>query len=286
MALNTNTFNTIQNPRKQESIVTNPEVVDITATDAQAHVTTTISTHRTGPRAEPPTNSQTQVNNLGGISQTRQIAAVLKFPTPVPLSINYPKNWGTQDFSLMTQFLAESYGIVMDGQGSFGSDAAAVFRSAKSKAGEAIRRKIQNMTGQTHSGGFLNMNQTELLFQGVDFREINLSHTFAPRSEQELIDSLKLITLYKKYSAPKKSGAYRLSYPALFELDFSLVDGGSIFKTKPVACTNVSVNYTPNELWNTFNQGHPTMFTVDLSFKEVELLMQDDFDENDPFNSH
>ncbi len=284
MAISTVTSNNPQASPKSEAVTTSPEVADTSTASSPAHVTTTVSTHKSGPSAAPPGQNRANVNNFGGMQQTREIAAIVRFPTPVPLTVSYPKTWGTQDFSLMTQFLAESYGIISDGYQS--GDATAIFNSAKSKAALAIKRKIQNMTGATHSAGFLNVNQTELLFQGIDFREINLSHTFAPNSEQELTEALKLIAIYKKYSAPKKAGEYRLQYPALFELDFSLKDGGHIFKTKPVALTNITVNYTPQELWNTFKNGHPTMFTMECSFKEVELLTQDDFDENAPYDNH
>ena len=78
-------------------------------------------------------------------------------------------------------------------------------------------------------------------------------------------------------------------YPKLFELNFGVARSGTIeniFKTKLCACTNIQVDYTPDQLWNVFKSGHPVKFNMDLSFKEVELLTEDDFDIGNPYNSH
>lgn len=268
-----------------------PLVVEMTDSNQNnGFITTTISSHETGPSVSPPNKRETNVNNSGGdggLTMTRKIAAVVRFPTPVPLTVSYPKNWNTQDFGLMSQFLSQAYGLLSDGvdTGEMGT----LYESAKDKAMLAVKRKIQNLSGEGARAGFLNMNQTELLFQGIDFREINMSHTFAPNSEKELRDALKIVNTFKKYSAPKKGGAFRLIYPKLFELEFGMNNGGKasqIFKTKPVACTNVTVDYTPDQLWNVFRNGHPVMFKVDFAFKEIELLTEEDFDVDDPFNSH
>lgn len=276
-----------------------PLVIEMTdSAQNNGFITTTISSHETGPSISPPNKKEINFTNNGGdgaLTITRKVAAVVRFPTPVPLTVSYPKNWNTQDFGLMSQFLSQAYGLLSDGVDS--GEMGVLYKSAKDKAMLAVQRKIQNLSGAgaqgskdgAGRGGFLNVNQTELLFQGIDFREINMSHTFAPNSEKELRDALKIVNTFKKYSAPKKGGAFRLIYPKLFELEFGMNNGGKasqIFKTKPVACTNVTVDYTPDQLWNVFNNGHPVMFKVDFAFKEIELLTEEDFDIDDPFNSH
>lgn len=252
-------------------------------------ITGTVFSHTNQPSAQK-TNRKVGVNNVGGnINITREIAAVVRFPTPVPLSVSYPKNWGTQDFGLMQQFLSETISLWGDDDTSSLQATKGTIDSAKSNATQAIKRKVANLSGKDAGAGFLNINQTELLFQGIDFREINLSHTFSPTSEAELTANLQIINIFKKFSAPKLAGPYRLIYPKLFELDFGVSKNGNvknIFKTKPCALTNITVDYTPDQIWNVFHNGHPVRFKMDLSFKEVELLLEDDFDENDPFNSH
>ena len=219
---------------------------------------------------------------------SREIAAIVRFPTPVPLTISYPKNWGTQDLGLMKQFLNEAYSLYTDDDNMSLSDLKKLGGSAVDTGSAAILRKVQNMSGAAASAGFLNVNQTELLFQGIDFRELNISHQFAPKSEQELAANLRIINVFKKFSSPKISNL-RMTYPKLFELDFGVSKNGkieNIFKTKLCACTNIQVDYTPDQLWNVFKGGHPVKFNMDLSFKEVELLTQDDFDIDNPYQSH
>jgi len=274
--------------------LTEPTVIDTTAQSKdEGTITTTIMSHSAGPSASPPRKDTARINNFGDgtLTMTREIAAIMRFPTPVPLSVSYPKNWANQEFGLMSQFLADSYGLISNvtGLGSAIDAGKGIGASIKNRSQEAIKRKVLNLSGQAAQGGFLHLNQTELLFQGVDFRELQISHTFAPNSEKELIDSLKIVNIFKKFSAPKKAGAFKLHYPKLFELEFGLNNGGAagnIFKVKPCACTNVTVDYTPEALWNVFKNGHPVLFKMDLTFKEVELLTDEDFDIGNPFNSH
>lgn len=276
-------------PKKNHKMPSGVETVDTVQEGQNTGVVTAgVFSHTTQPSSQK-VNKQTTSNNLGDTVMSREIAAIVRFPTPVPLTVSYPKNWGTQDLGLMKQFLNEAYSLYVDDDQFSGSDGKALYNSAKSKGEAAILRKIQNLSGASHSGGFLNFNQTELLFQGIDFRELNISHTFAPNNEAELMDNLKIINIFKKFSAPKIGGPYKLIYPKLFELEFGVTRDGTIeniFKTKPCACVNIQVDYTPEQLWNVFKNGHPVKFQMDLSFKEIELLTEDDFDEENPFNSH
>ncbi len=229
------------------------------------------------------------ISNIGDTAMSREIAAIVRFPTPVPLTVSYPKNWGTQDLGLMKQFLNEAYSLYVDDDKFNSSDAGKLYKSAIQTGEDAILRKVQNLSGASASGGFLNVNQTELLFQGIDFRELNISHSFAPTTEKELMENLKIVNIFKKYSAPKIAPGLKMIYPKLFELDFGIARAGNIeniFKTKLCACTNIQVDYTPDQLWNVFKNGHPVKFNMDLSFKEVELLTEDDFDPDSPFTSH
>lgn len=260
----------------------------------KAVATIGIYSHVNSPSFERVTGDDSRVNvrNQGQVNMTRHIEAILRFPVPVPLSVSYPKTWGNQDFGLLQQFLNESYTLFNNASG-VGGHLSALGQAGKAfgVTGEAaIKRKIQNVTGESAASGFLNANQTELLFQGTDFREISVSHTFSPSSERELEKNLQMINIIKKYSAPKLVEPYKLIYPKLFDLDFGVTNGEgtieNIFKTKPCACTNIAVDYTPDQLWNVFKNGHPVKFTMDLTFKEVELLTEDDFDETNPYNSH
>ena len=253
-----------------------------------------IYSHTNAPSFERANPNDTAINvrNQGTTNMTRHVEALLRFPVPVPLQVSYPKSWGEGDFGLMKQFLNESYALFNNSSGVLGTlGAVGDIASNGAKTGvAAILRKLQNVGGIDAQNGFLNTTQTELLFQGIDFREINVSHTFAPESEEELRKNLEMLTIIKKYSSPKFSGNYQMIYPKLFDLDFGVTNGvgtiENIFRTKPCACTNIQVDYTPDQLWNIFKNGHPVKFTMELSFKEVELLTEDDFDVDNPYNSH
>ena len=219
------------------------------------------------------------VSNGGDVKVTRKIAGKAAFDSPAPLRVNYPKNWGASEFNLMKQFLNNSANTIGSDDGFF-SKGGDIMGDAVDKSTESVKRAISNMSGEGAQAGFLNVNQTELLFQGIDFREIQISHVFAPDNEWQLNAAINMIHFFKLNSAPEWDGFGKMTYPMLFDIEFATLTGGkntSLFKLKPLALTNIEIDYTPDSIWSTFHSGHPVKFTMSLNFKEIELLTRDDF---------
>jgi hypothetical protein len=118
--------------------------------------------------------------------------------------------------------------------------------------------------------------QSQVLFQGIDFRTFAMSFTFSPKSAREAQQVQKIIKLFRTYAAPTiVTGAAGFFYtpPGVFNLSFRK-DGKinpNINKLTDCVLLSVDVNYAPNG-WSSYKDGQPVQTTMDLSFKETVLV--------------
>ena len=125
----------------------------------------------------------------------------------------------------------------------------------------------------------------ELLFNGVNLRVFPFTFEFFPRNKEEA-DEVKLILRRLKYSMlPEKGGAAGIfiSAPYIFQLEYMKGRNKHPFlnRFKPMALTNMSVNYTGSNTYSTFYDGSPTHIKVQLLFKELNPIYKEDYDELD-----
>ena len=169
-------------------------------------------------------------------------------------------------------------------------DAAAQFTTAKatSAALGALGGNVstaQLLARQT--GNIFNPNM-ELLFNGPTLRSFNFSFKMTPRSPSEAEECKNIIRSFKLNMAPKTkntgsiggSGVF-LKTPNVFELRYK--KGGRehpfLHKFKQCFLTNISVNYTGEGVYTTYDDATPVSMTIDLSFKELEPIYDVDYDD-------
>ena len=168
-------------------------------------------------------------------------------------------------------------------------DAASDFVTAKatSSALGALGGNVsaaQLLARQT--GQIFNPNM-ELLFNGPTLRNFNFSFKMTPRSPEEALEVKNIIRMFKLNMAPKTkntgsvggSGIF-LKTPSVFELRYK--KGASehpfLHKFKQCFLTNISVNYTGEGVYATYDDATPISMTMDLSFKELEPIYDVDYD--------
>ena len=169
-------------------------------------------------------------------------------------------------------------------------DAAAQFTTAKatSAALGALGGNVstaQLLARQT--GNIFNPNM-ELLFNGPTLRSFNFSFKMTPRSPSEAEECKNIIRSFKLNMAPKTkntgsiggTGVF-LKTPNVFELRYK--KGGRehpfLHKFKQCFLTNISVNYTGEGVYTTYDDATPVSMTIDLSFKELEPIYDVDYDD-------
>ena len=137
------------------------------------------------------------------------------------------------------------------------------------------------------SGQIFNPNM-ELLFNGPTLRSFSFSFKMTPRSPSEAQECKNIIRSFKSNMAPKTkntgsvggSGVF-LKTPNVFELRYKKGNSDHPFLHKFKQCflTNVSVNYTGEGVYTTYDDATPVSMQIDLSFKELEPIYDVDYDD-------
>jgi hypothetical protein len=121
----------------------------------------------------------------------------------------------------------------------------------------------------------------EQVFKGVDFRTFTFEYQFFPRSQDEAQNVKNIIEQFKYHMHPefKGAGEFLFIYPSEFDIIYytSGSENQNIHKHTSCVLTEMSINYTPNGVFNTFYEsktggGMPTQINVNLTFRELQIL--------------
>jgi len=137
--------------------------------------------------------------------------------------------------------------------------------------------------------------QVELLYSHPELRSFQFSFNFFPSSQREAVTIDEIIRLFKYWSAPSlkanSSGRY-FTPPGSFDIEFMY--NGRMNKNIPKISTcvleNIQVNYAPNgfsaletnpgEPFGEKGDGMPTQITLQIDFRETEIITRDMLDNN------
>ena len=156
------------------------------------------------------------------------------------------------------------------------SQAAAIF------GGNVSLNQIQART----DGTIFNPNM-ELLFNGPTLRSFKFQFKMTPRNDDEMKQIKSIIRSFKKNMSPKTvpnkegaTGTLYLKTPSIFELTY--MQGGKkhnfLHNFKQCFLENMSVNYTGEGTYSTYDDGTPISMIMDLQFKETEPVYDSDYD--------
>jgi len=159
--------------------------------------------------------------------------------------------------------------------------AAAISGKAVSNLGEQIR---PNTVLGRATGEILNSN-LELLFDSVNLRSFPFAITFSPRNQKEALRVKHIIRALKSSMAAKKKkaegqGGIFLKAPDVFHLKY-LHNGKEhpfLNSFKHCALTGMTVNYTNTGTFASYSDGTPVGIQVNLTFKELNPIYQEDYD--------
>jgi hypothetical protein len=144
-------------------------------------------------------------------------------------------------------------------------------------AGQAVGT---NLVART-TGTVLN-NNLELLFNGPKLRSFRYSYRFTPREEDESKMIRKIIRFFKReMSTEKVANGLFLASPNVFKLEYISRDNNPnefLNKIKFCALTDMSVNYTPDGSYMTYQDGSMTSYEVEFQFSELEPIYKNDYD--------
>ena len=130
------------------------------------------------------------------------------------------------------------------------------------------------------SGEIFNPNM-ELLFNGPTLRAFKFQWRLTPRNQKEADQIRLIIRAFKRNMAPKTGNdKFFLKTPNVFELRYrsGLHNHPFLHKFKQCFLTDISVNYTGDGVYSTYDDATPISMILDLSFKELEPIYDIDYD--------
>ena len=123
----------------------------------------------------------------------------------------------------------------------------------------------------------------EVLFDAMALRTFTYNFNFAPKNEQEAHEVQKIIQVFRFHMAPELRGGQSrfLGLPSQFDIHYMFLSKDGVasennYYNRIATCVlqNCAVNYTPTGV-KSFEDGGPTTTTMQLVFKETELLTKD-----------
>lgn len=127
------------------------------------------------------------------------------------------------------------------------------------------------------SAGLAVNPQVEILYQKTAHREFLFDFKMVPRNKAEADAIRKIIKQFKFHSAPEllsgAAGRYFVP-PADFDIKFFFngKQNENIHKISSCALVGMDVNYASAGQWTTFDDGMPVEVSMQLRFKELELI--------------
>jgi hypothetical protein len=157
-------------------------------------------------------------------------------------------------------------------------------------AGQAIAaslalQKTPVVAGALSAASGLAANpKKEQVFKNVSFREFSFDYTFSPRSSTEAAKVREIIKTFKFHMHPeyKDYNNFIYIYPSEFDIFYYQNGKENLNLHRHTSCVlkDMSVNYTPNGMFNTFDDGMPTQINVTLNFVELAILTKQNIKDN------
>jgi hypothetical protein len=114
----------------------------------------------------------------------------------------------------------------------------------------------------------------EVLFESVDYRTFNFRYRFFPKNQKETEQVQNIVKLFKFHMHPELSdNKFFYIYPSEFEIVYYYRNKVNNYFNRISECalTDMSVEYG-GEQFATFEDGAPTEITLNLTFRELELM--------------
>jgi len=160
-------------------------------------------------------------------------------------------------------------------------------REVASRAGDVAKSLGLNLDTraaiQAASRKVENPNR-EQLFKTMNFRDFAFEYKFAPRNQKEFTTTMEIIQEFKVHMhSEKQAGGMYLIYPSEFDIEFQYKGKRNTYVNRIASCalTDVKVTYGSGGTFTTFKDlgGAPSEITMQLAFKELEILTRDMIEE-------
>jgi len=191
-------------------------------------------------------------------------------------SVKYGINYSDTDLGILAGFLSKP-GSAVDTAGF--SEVAALAATQIARLPSVIPGAGTTLSSLIGVSARIKTNPfREVLFESIDYRTFNFKYKFFPKSFNESRNVKNIIDKFKLHMHPELSAnKFFYIYPSEFEIRYYYKDKENTYFNKITNCalTDMSVEYGGDK-FSTFDDGSPTEITMNLTFRELQLLTKEE----------
>lgn len=229
-------------------------------------------------------------------SKGRSISGTVVLPIPNGISDTNSVDWGEDSMNaLQAAAAAAAMTGITEGLGSMFNALGDTFSQTMQQDGENVKKLTTSAFAAAAVGGdtakllsraegvVVNPNM-ELLFNGPQLRPFNFTFKMSARNNREAQSIIKIINFFKRGMSPIKTESNLfLKSPNTFKIQYLHLgqngkDHPYIGRIKECGLQNVTVNYTPDGQYATYQDGVMVSYEMTLQFKELEPIFNSDYD--------
>jgi hypothetical protein len=224
------------------------------------------------------------ITALGGVNkQSKRMKTAIALHVPIDLNIKYGMQYEEATVAGASALFAaaENTGKVFVGNPATGV-AGAAGAAASFGAGQLVNGAIGEISGASALGklsGVAGNPKKEQLFKNVDHRSFTFSYMFFPRDEKEAEAIREIIHTFKLHMHPEYKDAYHFLYIYPSEFDIYYYQNGkenmNLHRHTSCVLTDMSIMYSPQGVFTSFDNGMPTQINVQLTFRELAVLTKE-----------
>ena len=226
-------------------------------------------------------------NNL---RNTRDLLGSILLPIPSQVADTNSVGWGESRLNTIeANLLAAAGGIVTGDMNNAKDSFAGALNNLSANKDIAnnwfAKQAINSLIGSNitldqllarDQGEIINPNM-ELLFSGPALRSFSFNFKLTPRYQREAEVIRTIIKAFKRNMAAKGSGGTVLRTPNIFQLEYVGKAQDYLNRMKLCALRNVSVNYTGDGTFATYQDGAPISSMLTLQFTELTPIYNEDY---------
>ena len=220
---------------------------------------------------------------------------------PIPANVNYQDNPKYNEGSGIAGKILPSLAKQIANDASSANIATTLQAAAKAGSQGLVMSVLDKLPGLGGGAAQLTQNgfgkilnpYVEQVFGGVGMRTFSFNWKLVPRNDEETDAIQNIIKVIRGRSLPdyaaklglKENGGSLdagnisdrwLTVPMIFRLNWKNGDTGqqikSLPKIKPCVLTDAQINYTPDNIWATYEGANPVAYDLTLGFTETEII--------------
>lgn len=216
--------------------------------------------------------------------QKKRLKTAIALHSPNNMSTTYSINYDEEDLDIYAMGVAAAGGTAafIEAAQQKGASNISQETTGSSIAAAGLGLGLSKLPGTAGIGkltGLAPNPRKEQLFKNVQFRTFNFDYQFYPRDAKEAQNVLNIIYQFKLHMHPefKDANNFLYIYPSEFDIFYYNGTEENLNVNRHTSCvlTDMTVNYSPNGQFTTFENGMPTQINITLTFKELATLTKE-----------